>query len=579
MMRRNGDPAPTFPGLTLNIGTTTPIGDGLTGSPRLTPNGELFYGAAICGVGAADDRRHGDLRRPDRCRTGRRARGRVRAHGRRDPDPTLSGLGQQSVGMSRTGRFVFKSTLTGGDTSGATNNDGVFTGTLGGALEWVIRKGDTLPGGEVIASTGGFLQQINDSGQILHDVALSTTAGTNPATPLNDRLLFVYTPGMGNTAVMREGDAAPGTVGATFNSASWFHNVPPCAFTQNGQFMVHAELSNGDVVAGVNDRAIYVGSTSGLTMGLRRGDPAPGTDATFNTWNYSNSGFSTGGRITIGSTISGGTSTLADNSGIWSGMPGNLQLAVREGDILPGSVGAAMVGSFNATDSAFGSRSIMANDAGQVLFITDLVGGDVVAGVNDQATCIWDPVLGLRVLARRGDQVETLPGVFKTISSVGPVQFNNGDNQPLSFTNGITVVSLFMLDGTSAVAKVGVPSQPGGAFCSGDGSGTACPCANNGLPGHGCASSISPDGGQLVATGIASLSQRLDRALGLVDAEQLGALHPGHVEAVRRRRHRVRRRPALRGRIGDPPGHEVELGRRVAVPRRRATRACPCAVS
>ncbi len=43
-------------------------------------------------------------------------------------------------------------------------------------------------------------------------------------------------------------------------------------------------------------------------------------------------------------------------------------------------------------------------------------------------------------------------------------------------------------------------------FCSGDGSGTACPCGNNGALGNGCANSLSPGGAHLRASGNASLS-------------------------------------------------------------------------
>jgi len=42
--------------------------------------------------------------------------------------------------------------------------------------------------------------------------------------------------------------------------------------------------------------------------------------------------------------------------------------------------------------------------------------------------------------------------------------------------------------------------------CFGDGTGAACPCANSGLPGHGCRNSSTIRGAELEAFGIASLS-------------------------------------------------------------------------
>ncbi len=44
------------------------------------------------------------------------------------------------------------------------------------------------------------------------------------------------------------------------------------------------------------------------------------------------------------------------------------------------------------------------------------------------------------------------------------------------------------------------------SFCPGDGTGTACPCGNNGASGHGCASSVNAAGALLAGTGNPSIS-------------------------------------------------------------------------
>jgi Tol biopolymer transport system component len=49
-------------------------------------------------------------------------------------------------------------------------------------------------------------------------------------------------------------------------------------------------------------------------------------------------------------------------------------------------------------------------------------------------------------------------------------------------------------------------APPPGAFCSGDGTGTACPCGNNGLHGHGCENSIMTGGGRLAGSGRTSVT-------------------------------------------------------------------------
>jgi len=55
---------------------------------------------------------------------------------------------------------------------------------------------------------------------------------------------------------------------------------------------------------------------------------------------------------------------------------------------------------------------------------------------------------------------------------------------------------------------IGPATMPGSitSFCPGDGSGTQCPCGNNGTAGHGCANSINPAGALLAATGNPSVS-------------------------------------------------------------------------
>jgi hypothetical protein len=57
-----------------------------------------------------------------------------------------------------------------------------------------------------------------------------------------------------------------------------------------------------------------------------------------------------------------------------------------------------------------------------------------------------------------------------------------------------------------ATFTVGVPTSPSIPYCFGDGSGTACPCANAGAAGHGCASSINANGAHLASSGLASIS-------------------------------------------------------------------------
>src|SRR5262249_32933410 len=145
----------------------------------------------------------------------------------------------------------------------------------------VVRKGDTVLPGPITAS-GNFIGQtlMDNSGRVLYSVTL---AGAGVSTS-DDAALWLYTPGSGSTLLVREGQSAPGTAGATFNNPFdlWRPAIPPAGLNGNGQYVMTAELRGGDVNGTTNDQALYAGSASGgLTLVARKGDPAPGTDALF----------------------------------------------------------------------------------------------------------------------------------------------------------------------------------------------------------------------------------------------------------------------------------------------------------
>jgi hypothetical protein len=50
------------------------------------------------------------------------------------------------------------------------------------------------------------------------------------------------------------------------------------------------------------------------------------------------------------------------------------------------------------------------------------------------------------------------------------------------------------------------PPPTGTPYCFGDGTGSACPCGNNGIAGHGCASSVNANGGALAASGASTIA-------------------------------------------------------------------------
>lgn len=68
-------------------------------------------------------------------------------------------------------------------------------------------------------------------------------------------------------------------------------------------------------------------------------------------------------------------------------------------------------------------------------------------------------------------------------------------------------VGSFTLNSLAAFASPAGPAcSTGTPYCFGDGTGTACPCGNNGSAGNGCSNSLFAAGANIAAVGSASIS-------------------------------------------------------------------------
>src|SRR6185436_2962931 len=101
------------------------------------------------------------------------------------------------------------------------------------------------------------------------------------------------------------------------------------------------------------------------------------------------------------------------------------------------------------------------NDSGQAVFNRDLRGGDVMFGVNDKGVYAWDPVKGLFLLARSGDQIEVAPGLFWTVSGFGYLSNSNTDGSAMGLSkNGTLAMNVGWFDGGSSVMTVDLNCYP-----------------------------------------------------------------------------------------------------------------------
>jgi len=99
----------------------------------------------------------------------------------------------------------------------------------------------------------------------------------------------------------------------------------------------------------------------------------------------------------------------------------------------------------------------------------------------------------------------TANGGSVTINDTNEVVMHSDQTAIFSFTDaGTGITADFTINGTfHGTAAVIIP-PPGTSFCSGDGSGTACPCANPGGSGEGCANDTG-SGAVLSGSGTATL--------------------------------------------------------------------------
>lgn len=442
---RGGDAAPGVPGFTLNSASGL---SGLGSGYRLSPTGEMLWGSSLnTGVSSNDSVMY----------TGTPGGGFSILAREGDAAPGTAGAtlsssfnspSQANTGLTRFGRVLFKSSLSGGDVVGTTNNEAWYTGTTG-ATSIMVRKGDNVLGTGETAASLGFLGQINNSGQVLFDLTLGGTATT-----ANDRSLWIHTPGSGNSLVLREGDAAPGTAGASFGNAanSWVPGTSSNQFTRSGKLMMATDLTGGDVVAGVNDRAIYELTASSKTLVSRRGDVAPGAGGLLIA-NYNNSSVSLNDSGKAGFQVSLDSGDTSNDSAILTGTAGGLALVAREGEVAPGTGGAAVFGSMFGT-------SMSMNDKGQILFTNTLNGvAGVIAPTTRSALYFYDPNDATTYqVARAGQTLELAPGDVRVMSSFGTASSNNTDGADLGFGHdGTVAVRVNFVGNTSAIVTFVVP--------------------------------------------------------------------------------------------------------------------------
>ncbi len=325
-------------------------------------------------------------------------------------------------------------------------------------LEQVIRKADTPPGipGEFFVTFSFSNPKIDNAGNVVVDAVLDTTAG-GTATTANRRATYYGSPG-NMQLLARDGSLA----GFPFlpNPNNWRHNTTTngaglasgSTIAPNGQMMISSSL-NGSGATTTNNTAFWTGTASSLAVVAQRGfvpATAPGTSGAI--WNTnlnlspSQVDVNNAGQVVFNSQLTGGDTVTSgagqNNSGVWIGSPGNVQMVMRQGqnnvpglnDIVTGlpdptlQLGAA---------TTFGMKL---NGLGQVVLPNKLRVGSGATPVttNDDDVLLTTIGGSLRCIARQGEQAPGLPAgyTFKTGASS---PFSPLSNTPINNAGSIHV--------------------------------------------------------------------------------------------------------------------------------------------
>ncbi|MBE7508478.1 MAG: hypothetical protein HS101_19660 [Planctomycetia bacterium] len=172
----------------------------------------------------------------------------------------------------------------------------------------------------------------------------------------------------------------------------------PPAISNNGRVAFAGWLTG----ATSNDEGLWSGLPGSIQLVAREGSVAPGTTAAFsNGWLFP--WVNSSGVVAFSAALTGAGIDSTNNTGIWVGVPGALAVAARAGNPAPGTpAGVVFSGGMQ--------NWLMLNDAGQIVFRANLAGPGVDSS-NDAG--IWAGAPGaLQLVAREGDVAPGSGGVF-----------------------------------------------------------------------------------------------------------------------------------------------------------------------
>lgn len=253
-------------------------------------------------------------------------------------------------------------------------------------LQLLALTGDLAPGAAGSEFSAFLHYSMNDAGRIAFRALLNDRTGANQG-------LWTGTAGALNL-IAKTGDEAPGTNGLSFTEFASEGEFGP-ALSASGDYFFRAFVSSGDQA---NDVGLWLFRNGFVEPVARAGDPAPGAGgAVFQSVDEPQIA-STGGIAFRGSL----PAVFPNNDeGIWLGTAEAPELAVRSGDLAPGTSGN--------TFNSFGGFGV--NASGELAFGAGLGSAMYTQGVFTKDGTDVFPVLV------PGQSIEVRPGDFRTVAN------------------------------------------------------------------------------------------------------------------------------------------------------------------
>ena len=320
------------------------------------------------------------------------------------------------VGVTEDGICSFRVRLALGGGIGASNDEVIYRGAPGN-LTIAARDGAALPSGERLdelnAATNAPsnpVHRLDAAGNLLFACRLLQGSSATPLGVDNDQAVLLSRPGQPLSVLVREGDPAP-YPGTRYGSliGIWVRIIgtgPVLAGGDPGAVFMTSLSGGSSAVSG--PEALVLVRASGSAPLARIGDPIAGLPGvSLSNFEILTFAYDAQGRSAFVGRL-GGAVTSSDDAALLRVQPGGpIEVLARQGDLAPDTGG-----------KRFGNNlRVLTMDAlGRTWFS---------AGLDSEALDSWwvhDPELGLRLVAKLGDEVvspsgQVFPGAFWSVAT------------------------------------------------------------------------------------------------------------------------------------------------------------------